>query len=250
LQIVKREQRLNLMQIVALNSRLKKIYKPDVIPFRFLCTRSAMEFLVAFLKFRDSAIGEGPEIIFQAGTFVIENQSPIVVNGLSINDRRVVIDVAGPTEGAEAVAVALRDLFKKIEPAQEFASSDPLITTHDTECVAAMDFEWSQLVSDTVAEFAMGPALRAAEGKNTARIATLALKFTIAFTASDPGLIENGVTLSDKLLTIEPRSNTPLKDRLFFTSSPLDTESHMRLFSELEKKLSGRGKRRALPSVK
>jgi hypothetical protein len=234
------------MQVISLNTRQSRIYKSDIVPFRFLSTKLAIDFVTTQFRFRESAV-EGGELVFVGGSHVPTEQAIIVVNAMSINERRIVIDVAGTTQEADILFSALRGLLAQAENQPRIAITAPLIVSHETECVAEMEIDWRDLVSDQVAELVSGPALRASEGENAGRIAGMALRFTFAFTAKDASLAENSVSLSDKRFIIEPRTGVALTDHHFYTASPLDTDSHIRLLEEFEKKLRKRTRRRSLP---
>lgn len=228
--------------IEALSARQVRIFEADVVPYRVLRTGVGVEYLKNAFSFRETVSAEG-ELGFLAGGFLLpETQELLAINFMTINERKIVIEVAGNTAQADALFAEIRRVAWHGHPDSELHLREPLITAHETQCSVTMDFDWDALLNQLLASYMKGPALAALPGRSshaTARIKHLSLRFTIGFTTDAHNLLDSGITLSDKPVVIEPRVDTPLKDRRYFTASPLDTESHMQLLAELERSILG-----------
>lgn len=238
--------------VSSINARQIRIYEPDVIPFRFLRTKIATEYLVKQFQFKETD-AEPVEIGFHAGTFALSETNFLPINFVLINERRIIVDVAGSSDAAGRFYEDLRFLLASMDPDHKLQEREPLITTHETQCVSIMEFDWRELFAEGLATFIGGPALRAVEveGESEARLTTFSLRFGFSFSHKSLKLLDSGVTLSDKYLVIEPRGSTPLEDRRFYSVSPLPSDAHIRLLGQLEQSVLGdsRGKRRkSLPA--
>ncbi len=234
--------------IASLNARQVRLYEPDIIPFRFLRTKRGIDFMMNQFQFREHVV-EGAEIYFTGGTYPTgpTADDPIVpINVMTVNERRIIIDVAGPSEWASLVFEAVRTKIASMDLERRLDTREPLVTANETGCTVTMDFGWQELLAEPLVQFLSGPAMSAMESEqSTPRLSSMSLKFTISFTNPDTRLVDTGITLSDKTLTIEPRVNMPLEDQHFFTVSPLESDAHLALLSELEQAiLARRGKRR------
>lgn len=56
----------------------------------------------------------------------------------------------------------------------------------------------------------------------------------IVFDLQDQGIREHGITLNSKEFVVEPKVNTPVEDRVFFTKSPFTSDVHFELIEEFE----------------
>ena len=69
------------------------------------------------------------------------------------------------------------------------------------------------------------------------QLAPKALSFNVPFEVTDSSVAELNIESYTKSFTIEPRIGVSLKEKRFFTSSPTDSKTHIKLISEFEKKL-------------
>jgi hypothetical protein len=191
--------------------------------------------------FKDRFGWEGAEaskegdILLRPGLLSVPDTDEVVaIRSLQINDRRMILAVAGESAAANRVNGAILEFFAQ---ATGWKPVEPVVLTQETTCLATLDFEWADLLSPAVVGFARGPmleALSAAAEPARAEIRGLSFSFRISFVDPPPGFAEHGVALADKRLTVEPRTNTPLLERRFFTSSPTDSDTHFRLLTQLE----------------
>jgi hypothetical protein len=239
--------------IATLSVRQVRLYEPDIIPFRFLRTKLGIDFIMNQFQFKEHAVPDGSEIYFTGGAYTTGStaEDPVIpITLVSVNERRIIIDVAGPSAWANLVFEALRANVASMDLERRLNTREPLVIAHETSCTATMEFGWQELLAVPLVHFLAGPAMSAMESEiSTPRLSSMSLKFTISFTSPDTRLADTGITLSDKTLTIEPRVNTPLEDQHFFTVSPLESDAHLALLSELEQAIVARrgGRRRKAP---
>ena len=74
----------------------------------------------------------------------------------------------------------------------------------------------------------------ASQSNIKAKAYPLRFESKIRFQVNDPSITDHGLTLNPKDFVIEPRTNTPLADRIYSTQSPFDSETHFQLLEEFE----------------
>lgn len=178
------------------------------------------------------------DMLLSPGSFSVPDGGEVVaIRALQFNERRMILTVVG---GSGVANLANRAILSFFADAAGWKPVEPLVLTEETTCVATLDFEWTDLLSPAVAAFARGPMLKAISATASARaeIRGLSFSFRLSYFDAPASLGEHGVTLSDKRLVVEPRMNTPLAERRFFTFSPTDSDTHLRLLSQLEESVA------------
>jgi hypothetical protein len=150
--------------------------------------------------------------------------------------------VVGNRADARAAFSALTEALGQL--AEGFPEAVPLLAGEETSCVAQLDFDWTSLLNpalvEQVAEWSKALTTEDVEMK----IRGLSVRFTIRTQPSD-FLGEYGINLWDRTLTVEPRVDTPLSQRTFFTYSPCDSDTHLKNLLQLEARLSKKASRAA-----
>jgi hypothetical protein len=225
-----------------------RVFPPEVVPFHALMTSPGTEFFRKHFQFREAASPEN-ELTFLGGMLVLSDRShPIVINYVQINAQRIILEVAGDSGDADLVYIAILAYLTVYDPKEKISKLDPLLFTHETQCVVRLRIEWHELLSDRFWKFLGADAISGIRsGDASSRITAMNLRFTFQYEASDQRLRDYGVIHADKSLIVEPRQNTPLSERLYFTQSPLDSHRHLKLLEELEQSVSGSSRKRLKP---
>jgi len=222
-----------------------RIFPADRIPFATLRTIIGQKSLAEHFSW--SEIGANPatgELIYSAGVLQSTNGNPIVVDRLQINDRRIVLQVTGETAQASVVYSSLAGLLAGFDSSGRWKDSEPVVLVHETTCVVTMDFEWNSLLSAPLLGFAqsMMPVLTSEAA--AADIIGIKCGIVFSYALKDQTIREHGITLSNKTFSVEPRVNTPLSERRYFTASPTDSDTHMDLLRKLEDTMLGKAVRK------
>jgi hypothetical protein len=217
-----------------------RLFAPDVVPYRLVITALGANRLKEVFGFGSTTWQENLEYVFQDGT--IEYQGNICpITWVSFHDRRILIQVFGDSGAAHAAYAAISEVLEDLAPG--FRGATPLLMAEETSCAAQLDFDWTALfnpalvdhITKRVGEFSSKQAKRFIKGIN--------VRFTLGIEIKRKELSERGITLHDQSITVEPRADTPLSERVYHTYSPCDSDTHLRLVSELEEKLSARAAR-------
>jgi hypothetical protein len=235
--------------IAALVVRQFRVYPPDLVPYNALNSGPGTEVFRKQFNFRevvtpDQAAGE---MYFAGGMLLLPGiETPVVINYVQINTQRIITEVAGSTEEANVIFEAILASLTQFDPQHRLINASPLLQTHETQCVARLSVDWRDLLSDRLNQFLNSNAVTGIKsGSASSRLSAMNLRLTLQFDPADQRLREYGVIYADKSLILEPRQNTPFSERLYFTQSPLDSDSHLRLIEEFERSLSGAGRKRS-----
>ncbi len=180
------------------------------------------------------------DLIFSSGTLQRNDLSPILINGVQINERRIILDISDDSERGFEVFAKLVEVLLQFDKSNSLKETSPVVFTQETSCVATLDFDWTSLISQKFLDF--GRNLESEFSTTIAKAGIIGLRSALvfAFTIEDQIIRENGVTLSPKGFVVEPRANVPLSERRYLTMSPTDTKTHLHLLGKLEHSLKSK----------
>ncbi len=213
-----------------------RIYPPDWIPYRQLTAANGIALFKEVLAFRGTGVaGDSGDLAFEGGTLSLEGQPPIHINQVQINDRRIIVQVAGDSDGANASFAMIAKIFDGLRRVD--LEESPQIVTDDTASVATFSFGWEDLISDKVAAFSK-LLLEQPEFEGTSPfIKSISVRVQLGFLEKEEHK-STGISLSDKVLTLETRKDTPIRERRFYTTLPFASQKASALLGKLEASLS------------
>jgi hypothetical protein len=218
-----------------------RLYATDQLPFQTLRLGPNLRSFGKTFNFEGIAADPiGLQVILTNGTVEIEKES-IHILVLTLEPRRMVLQVRGRTSDASAAASVLSAELAKLAPdLPKEKPLQPILITDETTCVATLDVDFSDLVQAPVMNVLEGEAKTMFSNKYmlAKSLAFKNLSFEIRYEPADNSLEDQDITLANKLLTLEPRLGTPLKERRFYISSPTDSETHLALVEALESSIS------------
>lgn len=223
----------NIVDITVVQTRL---FPPDVVPFSELRVPSNAAVVREAFKFGTLQIDPfGLQIIFANGIFQQRGKSANVLS-LVIEQRKITIQIRARSATADAFYAAVAKVLKTMSGLPAATKIEPTLKAEDTTCVASLDIDFGDLIAEPLWRLIQKDVkekLRTDYGTPNA-ITFKNLSFEIKY-ETEPQLSEQDVSLSNKLLTIEPRLGAPLSERRFFTASPTDSETHLAILEAIEK---------------
>jgi hypothetical protein len=227
-------------EIVDLTVGQVRVFPTDTLPFADLRAPSSTKAIKDTFHFENVfADPIGAQITFNNGTF--ESKGKVVnILAFAIEQRRIQLQVRGHSAMADAFYSAVWDALPTAVKHAKRQGPQPLVKVEETTCVATLDIDFEELIAPQLLRFIMTEAKErlGTDFGVPKSIALKGLSFEVKYSAKDPSLEEHDVVLSNKLLTIEPRLATPMRERRFYTSSPTDSETHLALLQRLEKEVS------------
>jgi hypothetical protein len=178
----------------------------------------------------------GQSADFSNGTFEIDGRS-VTVESVRIEPRRILISASSTSEDADRIYARLKEILASIDPNKRFSQVEPLSVAQETACTVTLDVPFETFFSEPVRRFtaALADRLSSPGAKPIVRPANFSIGVNYAVT--DQRLILQGITFSPKQIVIEPRVGTDPAELRYFTASPTDSDTHLRLVEELESSL-------------
>ncbi len=226
-------------EVTDIESTQIRLFAPGYIPYRAVSTRQGIERLQDAFGFREVGLAAGGiEIVFEAGLFKTEEQRHVPISRLQISDRRIVVAVASDTPTAGLFLEAVRQVVGSDDFDGRRTQVEPVCVRNETSCAVTLDVSWEEFLSPPLGRF-VSQDLRGLLSDREAAVSVIGLNFrlSLGYSVKDERITQYGFTLAAKKLVIEPLANTPLAARRFFTSSPTDSETHLRIVEEIERVL-------------
>jgi hypothetical protein len=218
-----------------------RIFGADRIPFAPLRTAVGQKMLMELFSWTEFGIDRPTgELIFRTGAFQPKDSPPIVVNSLQISDRRILLEVVSETEKATLVYKALAEAVATLDSTKRWIDAVPVVLVHETRCMATLEFEWDCLFSDSFLRFSKKLERKLSSDNANASIAGARCGLVFSFAIKEDSIRKHGISLSNKLFTVEPRANTPLSERRYITISPVDSDTHLALLRDFEALIIGK----------
>jgi hypothetical protein len=217
------------------------LFAPDVVPYRVILTSYATTAIKQGFGFRDANWGQdGIDYYFQDGTLLRDGGTPVTITFVAVNDRRITVQVLGDSSAATAVYVAFTELLESLDAS--FRGASVLSLTQETSCVAQLSFDWKALLNPALVAHVDRQVRTLSTDAMTKELKGVNLRFSIGTTTTNDQLRQYGAFINDQTITVEPRAYAPLSERLYFTYSPCDSDTHLRLLKQLEVNLSAKAR--------
>jgi hypothetical protein len=235
-----------LEQVKLLSSRRAYEFRPDDLRLSALSIKPMQEQITQLFQFQTAAMavpmatfGEVPAtyppgFVFDMGVWISEEQQLIPIRFFHFEQRRIVIDVAGPSSAITAIYARLLHFLSELH------ASDGSPIVGEPERVLDLSVITAHFPFPMEALFA--PPLRKlfaktlganANSEESAVISTLVLQGHEASRA-----IERVSGPEDSnAFTFGPRAGTSPDERIYLSSAPLDSEAHLSYLNELESAL-------------
>ncbi len=217
------------------------LYSPDSVPWAQLLLPTNIGQLTERYRFNGvrqmEAVGGGGtvQLICTGGQFSSSGTMQ-AVQQLIIEANVAQCQVAGNTEDAEAFLGNLEHFFEEVDPAKK-GLLNQYTRTYQTVAIARLNVPFDAMLSDKMQQYLAEnviPKLQIRDAKAHVKLANLSWQVIYNSEGADYMYLP-------KVLTIEPRAGSKLSDRIYYTFSPTDFETHKKLLEEFETVL-GSGK--------
>lgn len=231
------------MRLKSVSTAQVHLYKLDQIPFQKLVTQKWVDELGSLLSFGSAQVAQdisrGETSILCEGGSVETDDGVISISRLAIEDRRILLNVAGTSDDARFALSQLEQFLSDVAGVDPEAFESPVLTAHDSQIVAELDFHYLRLISDSAWNYISqtGSGIASSDFA-TATLVPAKLAFYVEYEPVNKKLSEYRISLVRKELTLEPRKGYPLDERVFYSKAPFDTGSHQQFLVDLEALLS------------
>ena len=212
-----------------------RIFKVNEIPYLSLNTPTSIDDILASFGFSlDTGFREG--LRFVTGEYKTKDKNLMLVE-LTIQPQKIYFSINSDSEDADLFYKELSELISKYDYDNAFIHDSYIVKTEETCCVADLDIKHEKIFSKEFLNYVKKNMPKIVSNKNAgAFLNSFTLRFKYRFDIENPTIKKYGVTFSDKYLIIEPREGSALEDLKYFTVSPTDSITHLKLLSSIERK--------------
>jgi hypothetical protein len=179
------------------------------------------------------AVAGGLQLIVSAGEFLAEGLStPVPIQQVAFSPNTIEVQLLGETKAAEQLQNDLVNFLAEVSGRQ--GTSFPEYTRSvQTVAIAKLDVPAEALFSEKLNRYvsqAAAPAFKLEDAESHVQLAHM--QWVVNYTRST-----TDYSYEPKLFTIEPRFGSRPDDRIYYTQSPTDSETHRRLLEQFEEML-------------
>jgi len=213
---------------------VRRLYSPVSVPWNELLLSTNLGRLGETYKFKEigqvaaDGLDAATAVVAKSGEFSVSDTVLPVVQ-LAIQPNLVEAQLATETEGADAFLRDLERFLKGLDPNKN-AELQPYTTTHQTIAIVKLQVPFEALLSDRLREFLAKkaqPMLKLPDAEAHIRLTHLNWQVTFQTDSND-------YIYQPKALALEPRAGSKPSDNLYYTHSPTDFATHMKLLQEFE----------------
>lgn len=174
-------------------------------------------------------------LFFREGEYKVGNDVYFIPE-INFEDRRMIIKIHSPSNIAEDFFNKLRSDLINFDIRKDKGNYDPIITTHETICICSLELDLVNFFNKDFTSF-INNNVKTDLPKHGADfdVIPFSIRLRLEYFDLPEKLRKEKVSLADKSFVIEYRDRTNPQDRIYFTSSPSDTETHFQLLKQLEK---------------
>lgn len=216
-----------------------RIFPEGTIPYEVLSLPDRLKQLKERYRFGAEQIPfplqvpNAPKLmIFQMGEAKIENKSTII-DSLQFEGRKMVLEVAASSDIANTVFLDISRLINEMAGDDLLNEEKSLIKTEETRCNVSLEIDYWDVFSNEMKRF-VSDILPKMFDRPVAATNPNKLTFEITFTQDFTLFQKQKIHLVPKPLTIEPREGVPFDEHVFFTCSPFESETHLKLIEAFE----------------
>jgi hypothetical protein len=237
-----------LEQIKILSSRRAYEFRQDGLRLSVLSTRPVQQQFQELFRFQTSAMGTPsptfgdvpttypPGFVFDMGVWISPDQQLVPIRFLHFEQRRIVIDVAGPSSVITAIFERVREFFSELHaPDGAPIIGEPERILDYSEITARFPFALDALISEPFRTLLKSVLPDSSDSSNE-----LIPTFSAQVYPIDRELA-NVPSLNDvRALSFALRAGTHPHERIYFSGAPFDSETHLHYLEQLETLLNSR----------
>jgi len=220
-----------------------RIFPADYIPYSYLLRKEFIDYVVEKYKFGKHQMpfenipvpANVPRVlVLESGEYKVDKKK-IIIKKVTFEDRRLITEVLSPSKLSAKFFNAFSKDIKKFDMDERFKASDANYFTEETSCIVSLDIDFMDIYSDKFRNFLTKDFVKHLK-HDAFEIYPRRTRFEVSF-KPDEKLMKHRISLAPKLLAIEPRTEHSLDEKVFFTSSPCDTDTHLNLLKSFEESM-------------
>lgn len=227
-------------EITNLSTIKRMMFEQDAIPFAKLATATGLKTFTGPFNFKNVELGEDAdksvtEVRLSIGEYKVDG-TLYPIGTITVDRRTLQFNIFADSKIAEKLFITIMELLSALAP--EFKQSKPIVSSIQTQCVMTLDVNAMDIFSPNVRAL-MTNVTNVVTSNYDGMVENVVIKpktirFEMTFTSGQK-LIDKTLSIGAKLLVIEPREGTSLDQRIYYTTSPTDTDTHLKLLKQFEK---------------
>jgi len=235
-----------LEQIKILSSRRAYEFHQDDLRLSVLSMKPVQQQFQELFRFQTSAMGSPsptfgdvpatypPGFVFDMGVWISPDEQLVPIRLLHFEQRRVVIDVAGPSSSIAAIFEKVREFFSDLHaPDGSPVIGKPERILDYSEITVRFPFSLDSLIAEPFRKL-LQEVFPERNDTNNEMIPT----FSVQINPADKEYAGIPSLQDVHSLSFALRAGTKPQDHVYFSGAPLDSEAHLRYLNELEKTLT------------
>jgi hypothetical protein len=232
-----------LKQIKLLSSRRAYEFRSDDLRLSALSIKPMQEQITQLFQFQMAVMGTPmatfgevpatypPGFVFDMGMWISEEKQVIPIRFLHFEQRRIVIDVAGPSSAITAIFERLRHFLSELQVSDGSpVVGEPERVLDHTVISAQFPFALEAMIAPPLRKLFANVIGANANGEETALLSTFVMqKHPTAQEIAKVASPEDSNTI-----TLGLRAGTRPEEHIYLSSVPLDSEAHLSYLNELE----------------
>ena len=236
-----------LEQVKILTSRRAYEFHPDDLRLSTLCTKPVQEQIQQLFHFQTTLMGSPmatfgdvpatfpPGIVFDMGVWIFQDKQLVPIRFLHFEQRRIVIDVAGPSSAITAIFEHLRQFLSQLQAADGSpVIGEPERVLEYTEISAQFLFPLDKVFSPSMRKFFAKSVSEKASEKEEIPIPILVIQ-PLPPEQEYAGVVNVNHPRS---FTLALRAGSHPEEHVYFSAAPLDSEAHLSYLNELDTALT------------
>ena len=237
-----------LEQVKLLASRRAYEFRSDDLRLSTLSIKPVQEQIQRLFQFQTAVMGSPmptfgevpatypPGFVFNMGTWISEDKQIIPIRLLHFEQRRIVIDVAGPSSAITAIYEHLRHFLSELQaPDGSPIVGEPERVVDNTVVSAQFPFSINAIFAPPLRKLFTRALNVNASSEELALVSTIVMQKHPA--GQEIARLANPE--DSYALTLGPRAGTRPEEHIYLSSAPLDSEAHLSFLNELEVVLRG-----------
>jgi hypothetical protein len=216
-----------------------RIFAADTLGFRYFRSPSSIADIKQQFGFDSQASPfeglpvEAPSLVFTSGQFEFDNKK-YLVESLTLEDRRIIFTISAESAVADRFFSRLIQILRTYDLREAAPEYAPIVLAQETVCVAKLDLKLGDLLCNSQENIQRDiDGLFSTPGYNV-RVFPTSIRFAVHYLDIPDELKNHKITMADKDIAIEVRVKTDPDEGVFFTRSPFDSNSHLKLIEMLE----------------
>jgi hypothetical protein len=236
-----------LEQVKIITSRRSYEFGADDLRLSMLSVKPLQEQIQQLFHFQASTMGSPvatfgevpatypPGMVFDMGVWVSPEKQMVPIRFLHFEQRRIVIDVAGPSSAITAIYDHLRQFLAPIHAADGSpVISEPEQVLDYTEITARFPFSLDAFIAPAVRNLLS--RISGIQGRRKNLILAPTLAWQVQSANEELAAVAGPNDTSSFSFAL--RSGTRPEEHIYFSGAPLDSDAHLAYLTELEAALS------------